>query len=382
LCQFLIDSGANVNAVGGEAEATPVIWAAQKCAYYVVHLLLKHGADPLLTDKQGFNLLHSVVLDGNAFQLTLLLHQDISIDVVDNEGHTSLMWAAYKGHYQCVDLLLRWGADVYARDQTGFTALHWALVSRVGESISKLVEYGADRFAESNEGKTPAVVAREMKIEHIWIRALDNWGFDASGVSRPSPIPFFNLTASRRRAFLLLWPSFILLCLFVIFSQMPIYFALPAAFFTGYCLVWVVNQALQLGPGGRQRLSQSPVLAGIFIGSIGWLGIRYLTRIMPWTLYDHPFLNILFAALFAACSYFYYYCMAKDAGFVPKPASRNQQREVMSDLLDNFKFDQRHFCVDCMTRRPLRSKHCRICKRCVAKHDQYVGVVLVMNMYM
>ena len=118
-----------MNAKGGDAEATPVLWASKRCHLQVVQLLLAHGADPLTQDDQGYNLLHSAVLDGNVLQLTLLLHQpDIPVDVPDVQGHTSLMWAAYKGFPSCVDLLLRWGADIHATDDMGFTALHWALV--------------------------------------------------------------------------------------------------------------------------------------------------------------------------------------------------------------------------------------------------------------
>ncbi|TKA58604.1 hypothetical protein B0A49_10989, partial [Cryomyces minteri] len=69
LCHFLIQSGANVNARGGDAAATPVLWAAKRCHYYVVNLLLRNGADPLLADDQGYNLLHSATLDGNVYQI-------------------------------------------------------------------------------------------------------------------------------------------------------------------------------------------------------------------------------------------------------------------------------------------------------------------------
>ncbi|KAI7055185.1 palmitoyltransferase akr1, partial [Hortaea werneckii] len=150
LCHLLIQSGADVNARGGDAQATPVLWASKRCHLQVVALLLANGADPLMKDDQGYNLLHSATLDGNVFQLVLLLHQpDISVDVRDSQGHTSLMWAAYKGFGACVDVLLRWGADVHAADDMGFTALHWALVRGNYLCIQKLVEYGSDRFARS-----------------------------------------------------------------------------------------------------------------------------------------------------------------------------------------------------------------------------------------
>ncbi|OJJ31762.1 hypothetical protein ASPWEDRAFT_632345 [Aspergillus wentii DTO 134E9] len=63
--------------------------------------------------------------------------------------------------------------------------------------------------------------------------------------------------------------------------------------------------------------------------------------------------------------------MVGDPGFVPKLGSRNQQRAVISELFEQWKFDEENFCVSCMVRKPLRSKHCKRCGRCVAKHDHH-----------
>ena len=75
--------------------------------------------------------------------------------------------------------------------------------------------------------------------------------------------------------------------------------------------------------------------------------------------------------LYTTCLYFYALCLSSDPGFVPKTGSRNQQKAVVEELLRLWKFDDQNFCVACMTRKPVRSKHCKRCKRCVAKHDQY-----------
>jgi palmitoyltransferase len=47
-----------------------------------------------------------------------------------------------------------------------------------------------------------------------------------------------------------------------------------------------------------------------------------------------------------------------------------EQKAVIDDLLALWKYDEYNFCVTCMIRTPLRSKHCKACQRCVAKHDQ------------
>lgn len=64
--------------------------------------------------------------------------------------------------------------------------------------------------------------------------------------------------------------------------------------------------------------------------------------------------------------------MSSDPGFVPKSASRSTSKAVIDELMELRQFDEQHFCVNCMVRKPLRSKHCKRCERCVAKTDQYV----------
>jgi palmitoyltransferase ZDHHC13/17 len=257
-----------VNAKGGDAVATPVLWAAKKCNYYVVDLLLQHGADPLLTDDQGFNLLHSSTLDGNVFQLVLLLHQDIPIDIPDAQGHTSLMWAAYKGYPACVDLFLRWGANVYARDDQGFTALHWALVKGSQACIQKLVEYGSDRFAENNEGKTPSITAREMNNERQWQKALSTCGYDKNGNPKYFPLSF---VVTDRRSFLngffFLWPFFILLIGIWILSNFPIIIGAPVAAFVSWVLQWLAQQCLKWAPSDMQHVHSTVSFHSVTIGT-------------------------------------------------------------------------------------------------------------------
>ena len=93
---------------------------------------------------------------------------------------------------------------------------------------------------------------------------------------------------------------------------------------------------------------------------------------MPATYSSNPFLNILFAISYGLCTYFYSISMIEDPGYVPKLGSRAQQKAVVEELLSLWKFDEQNFCVQCLIRMPVRSKHCKRCKRCVAKEDQWV----------
>jgi palmitoyltransferase ZDHHC13/17 len=261
MCAFLIEQGADVNKKGGESVATPAMWAAQRCHYYTVHLLLQHGADPLVTDVQGYNILHLATFEGNVFLLVLLLHQNIPVDITDSHGHTSLMWAAYKGYPACVDLFLRWGADVHATDETGFTPLHWALVKGSLGCIQKLIEYGADRFAETSNGKTPAITAQEMQTVRVWHRALKESGYGEDGMPTTINIPLVSSLMQDKRGFMtkffFLWPFVIVWVMIMISSHMVVYAGIPLALFAGYALQWVAQQVAEYAPSDMRQLHKT-----------------------------------------------------------------------------------------------------------------------------
>ncbi|KAK0944468.1 palmitoyltransferase akr1 [Friedmanniomyces endolithicus] len=362
LCHFLIQSGADVNARGGDAQATPVLWASKRCHLQVVSLLLANGADPLLKDDQGYNLLHSATLDGNIYQLVLLLHQpNLSVDVPDSQGHTSLMWAAYKGFGACVDILLRWGADVHAVDEMGFTALHWALVKGNYVCIQKLVEYGSDRLAHSKptegqiEGDTPAATAAKMKSERQWQKALLDTGFDEAGNPLAMPIPFVKDKRTFYKRSFFLWPFALGGLQLWMLATLPIWFGVPGVLVVGYALQLIVQKSLRWAPSDMKTMHKTPFLAGIFAGTLFWVGVRYIFDVLSWTFTTHPFLNLSFAVSYILCTYFYTLTMTADPGYVPKGNSRGQTKKVIDELIEHNAFDEAHFCTSCMIRKPLRN---------------------------
>lgn len=378
LCHFLIQSGADVNAKGGDADATPVLWASKRCHLQVVSLLLANGANPLLRDDQGYNLLHSATLDGNVYQLVMLLHHpDIPVDVRDGQGgHTCLMWAAYKGFGACVDILLRWGADVHAVDDMGFTALHWALVKGNYMCIQKLVEYGSDRFLRSQppegetEGDTPAMTASKMKSERQWHRALIDSGFDEAGNTLSFPVPFVKDRRKFYNRFFFLWPFVLGGLQLYMLAYMLVWIAVPGALIVGYALQYLVQKLFRWAPPDMKHMHRTPFLAGIFAGTLFWVGVRYVSHILPWTFWTDKLLNVGFMISFGLCTYFYTITMTADPGYIPRGVSRGQTKKTIDELVEHNAFDETHFCTQCMIRKPLRSKHCRRCGRCVAKEDQ------------
>ncbi|KAK0630897.1 ankyrin repeat-containing domain protein [Bombardia bombarda] len=344
MCKFLIKSGAEINKKGGESVATPLQWAAQRCHYYTVHLLLQHGADPLITDAQGYNTLHISTFNGNVFLIVLLLHQGIPVDVEDSFGHTGLMWSAYKGFPACVDVFLRWGASVHATDEQGFTALHWALVKGSAGCVQKLIEYGADRFAKTATGNTPSITAQELNTRGFMTK------------------------------FFFLWPFVLVWASLNIISGMPIYAGIPIGAVVGYAIQWVGQQVIAYAPPDMRQFQRTPWMAGIFAASLFLVGMNWFMTLLPNTAFgtnNFWLSNFAFFIFSSLTAWFYVRCMVDDPGFVPKMNGIAEQKAAIDELISLWKFDETNFCVTCMIRTPLRSKHCRRCQRCVAKHDHH-----------
>jgi palmitoyltransferase ZDHHC13/17 len=373
VCKYLIEQGADVNQKGGESGATAAMWAAQRCHFYIVHLLLENGADPLAQDIQGYNILHLATIDGNALMLVLLLHQNIPVDAPDPQGHTSLMWAGYKGWPALTDILLRWGASVNAIDDNGFTPLHWALVKGTKPCIERLIEYGADRFAKTNEGKTPATVAEEMNSKPQFHRALADQGYGPDGNLRVLPLGLAPLLRDRSKMskFFFLYPFLIIFVGLYILSHYTIYIAVPLAFAAAFGMQWGAQFLGNRGPPQFRQIHKTPYLAGVFSGTLFWIGVDFVTAVLPATFSRNPFISVSFIILYGLTAYFYTLSATEDPGWIPKLSSRNQQRAVISELFSLWKFDEDNFCLQCMIRKPLRSKHCRRCGRCVSKQDHH-----------
>ncbi len=193
--------------------------------------------------------------------VVLLLHQGIPVDVADAYGHTSLMWAAYKGFPQCVDLFLRWGASVHETDEQGFTALHWALVKGSQQCILKLIEYGADRFAKTQTGKTPAITAKDLNTAGAWRRALRECGYDEDGHAVVPWWPGSSFFLKDRRGFLtkflFLLPTLMLWVELMIVSRLPIFISAFIALFVIFGIQWAVNQVLEYAPPDMRQLHRT-----------------------------------------------------------------------------------------------------------------------------
>ncbi|KIL64587.1 hypothetical protein M378DRAFT_579742 [Amanita muscaria Koide BX008] len=127
----------------------------------------------------------------------------------------------------------------------------------------------------------------------------------------------------------------------------------------------LLNQALY-----TDGLSQTPYFSGIIAGTIVWVLYCWITRFVPHT-QNHSLLNFLFAISVGLCIYNFFRAIMLDPGTCPKPTSDAELKSIIEELASEGRLNGQTFCIQCMGRKPLRSKHCRVCDKCIARSDHH-----------
>lgn len=135
VCDFLIEHGANVNALVGETGETPLHNALSKAGrpyfFYVVRVLVENGADVNARTIPG--------KETGAFMRD-----------VRTKGETPLHRAAAYADAETIAYLISRGADREARDARGDSPMTWASEHLRPGSILSLLAFGPHRISEKS----------------------------------------------------------------------------------------------------------------------------------------------------------------------------------------------------------------------------------------
>lgn len=374
VAKYLVGKGADVNFKGGNLKATPLHWAARYGYVYIVDFLLESGADPTLTDHQGFNLLHLSINSSNImlvlYVLFFVVGDKISIDCVDPDNRTPILWAAYQGDSLSVKALLDFKADFRIADNGGFTPLHWATVKGQPQVLKHLIENGGDFLQNTNDNKNCFVISQEMRTEHSLTNALLESGFNAEGV------PIIKLFKNPQHAKLLTFvtPWILVGLILKIMATLNTFVAITFTVLIGWASTKILKKfvipSYSLRQGGNAFL-KTPFLAGLLFGSVIWVFYVWLTRVLPATVFDEPLANALFFVFLTVCLGLFGSLVLSDPGRITKEQELEPVRIAIKELLRIGKFDTRHFCVDTYKRKPLRSKFSRFNEALIVRFDHF-----------
>lgn len=188
MAELLISKGADVHAINGEYNCTPLHFAAGLGAADVVAVLLRNGAEVQVRNSSSETPLHWATMhivnidtgfDESGWLRTperkletarILVDRGADVNARDTYGRTPLFDATWAGA-DLVSFLLAAGADARVRTSDRHTVLHDAARACDGDKgidvVLLLLKHGADAYARDWQGKTSGIEHNEKVIEFL-----------------------------------------------------------------------------------------------------------------------------------------------------------------------------------------------------------------------
>ncbi|MEJ1933357.1 ankyrin repeat domain-containing protein, partial [Nostoc sp. NIES-2111] len=168
MIRFLLEHGANVNAVAvtAEHEHTVLEFAVQSGNVEKVQLILDAGADINYRRRREYDVLidamygRDITQDENLIGiLNLLISRGASVTGMSEYGETAIKVASYFGRFDAVQLLLNAGANP---EQLEWTQLMHTIVFGTVEQVQLLLEQGADLTVRDCYSRTPRLLSVQL----------------------------------------------------------------------------------------------------------------------------------------------------------------------------------------------------------------------------
>uniref|UniRef100_A0A665VD63 Palmitoyltransferase n=1 Tax=Echeneis naucrates TaxID=173247 RepID=A0A665VD63_ECHNA len=338
LVKYYISKGAIVDQLGGDLNSTPLHWATRQGHLSMVVQLMKYGADPSLIDGEGCSCVHLAAQFGHTSIVAYLIAKGQDVDMMDQNGMTPLMWAAYRTH--SVDptrLLLTFNVSVNLGDKYHKnTALHWAVLAGNTTVISLLLDANANVDAQNIKGETPLDLAKQRK--NVWMINHLQEARQAKGYDSPSYLKRLKMDKFRQKVML----------------------------GTPFVVIWLVGFIADLD-------IDSWLIKGIMYAGV-WVAVQFLSKYSTIFLnlpVHLPFATVHVPFLINTLALFYNFGKSwkSDPGIIK--ASEEQKKKTIVELAETGSLDLSIFCSTCLIRKPIRSKHCAVCNRCIAKFDHH-----------
>lgn len=161
LCRNHLRSGASPSAHSVEG-VSALHWASFCKLFSVVELLLAHDAKLDDPTPSGQSALHWSGISGDVRCARPLINAGCRLDARDHKGFTPLHIAAQYDMHACFDYMLIRGADINAVDYDGMTALHHAMQLNLVLMVDLLIRRGANQRIVDKQGRLCLHIAVQL----------------------------------------------------------------------------------------------------------------------------------------------------------------------------------------------------------------------------
>uniref|UniRef100_A0A8C7WNK6 Zinc finger DHHC-type palmitoyltransferase 13 n=1 Tax=Oryzias sinensis TaxID=183150 RepID=A0A8C7WNK6_9TELE len=358
LVKYYISKGAIIDQLGGDLNSTPLHWAIRQGHLPMVIQLMRYGADPSISDGEGYRALHLAILFQHMAIAAYLMAKGQEVDGPDCNGQTPLMLAAQKiiGP-EPTNFLIKNNASVSAVDKVNRnTPLHCAVLAGNVDAAHVLLEAGASVEAENIKGHTPIDLAHQVHsplLIHILNHVKQERIRSNSRCAR---------IVNRYRAFLHL-----LYCI-AVFGSVGAIFDLDSEswLLKAILLACVIGVSQLISRTFQSSNFQSLLPASALMASVFWMLVTWCLWFLPDILSSFT-VQILFTLSATALLYYYIRTCRTDPGFIRTTEEKKKMNVVV--LAEAGFLDPRVFCTSCMVRGTTISSS-RFCSRCGCTADQ------------
>ncbi|XP_063969610.1 uncharacterized protein LOC129281433 isoform X2 [Lytechinus pictus] len=365
---LLLEHGADVNALNDYGE-TPVMYACKRGNPKNVSLLLDAGSQLDAEDHQGRKPVHHAAAGGSVHTLHYLEQvHGVAFNETDKNGQTPLHVTCYQGFQDAVKYLLRKGrSDVLLPDIHGNLPIHIACLNSLSETCWTLLEMSSCQtlLIKNRIGKSPLDVLREGRsMPHQYLfKEMEYWA-QSKAPHLPPKGPLLSWYT------LLFGPFIYFATIVVVGSHLKQYAGVVMVLFTAILVFLISNQHHRISHISRWA---NPVQAGAFFAGITHTAICYFYKVLPVLWPDTVCLSLLILVPLAFVMLTLYVRLLTSDPGTCKTSERNSQDGSLLTIEDvvkgRCKMDV--FCVTCEIIRPVGTKHCRLCHRCVRNLDHH-----------